>query len=77
MLRGKFRRFCHDHYFEVRKSGTAMTDKMEFEAPFGLLGRLAEVFVLGQHMKDLLMRRNRHIKQVAEATEEWKKYLPS
>src|SRR5437899_1264752 len=32
MVRGRFRRFCHDHYFELHDSRTLMRDEMEFEA---------------------------------------------
>jgi ligand-binding SRPBCC domain-containing protein len=39
MQRGVFKSYCHDHHFEVRKSGTTMLDVVEFEAPLGLLGR--------------------------------------
>lgn len=38
MIRGIFRRFCHDHYFEASESNTLMKDVVEFEAPLGLLG---------------------------------------
>ena len=38
MLRGAFRSFCHDHYFESVSGQTRMKDLMVFEALFGLLG---------------------------------------
>jgi ligand-binding SRPBCC domain-containing protein len=74
MLRGWFRSFCHDHYFATVDGQTVMRDVMQFEAPFGLLGRLVEKFVLTRHMKDLLERRNACIKRVSES-DEWRKYL--
>ena len=74
MVRGRFRTFCHDHFFEVRDGMTAMTDLMEFEAPFGALGLLVEKLVLKKHMVGLLLRRNQHIRHVAES-EEWRRYL--
>jgi ligand-binding SRPBCC domain-containing protein len=74
MVRGMFRRFCHDHYFETRQGKTWMKDVMEFEAPFGLLGKVAEKLLLQRHMRRLLERRNRCIQQTAES-EEWKTYL--
>ena len=49
MVRGMFRSFCHDHYFESRDGGTAMADVLEFEAPCGLVGKLAERAVLENH----------------------------
>jgi ligand-binding SRPBCC domain-containing protein len=74
MVRGMFRRFCHDHYFETRDGKTLMKDVMEFEAPFGLVGRLVESLLLERHMRRLLQRRNRCIQQTAES-EDWKTYV--
>jgi ligand-binding SRPBCC domain-containing protein len=74
MVRGWFRSFCHDHFFEDHDGTTIMSDAMQFEAPFGLLGRLVGKFVLRCHMQDLLERRNACIKRVAES-EGWRKYL--
>jgi len=47
--------------------GTLMIDLFTFRAPLGILGRVAEVLVLTRYMKGLLLRRNRYLKQVAEA----------
>jgi ligand-binding SRPBCC domain-containing protein len=76
MVRGAFRSFRHDHYFEARGSCTLMRDTMEFEAPYGIAGRLVEVLLLDRHMRNLLEKRNRHIRRVAES-EEWKAFLRS
>jgi ligand-binding SRPBCC domain-containing protein len=75
MVRGMFRRFCHDHDFECGGIETVMRDVMEFEAPLGLLGKVAERLWLEPHMRSLLERRNRCIQQTAES-EAWKDYLP-
>jgi ligand-binding SRPBCC domain-containing protein len=74
MVRGRFRSFCHDHFFEVREGLTLMKDVMEFEAPLGVLGLLVERLVLRRHMVGLLMGRNEHIRQVAES-EAWVQYF--
>jgi len=74
MVRGLFKRFCHDHYFERVGERTCMRDAMEFVAPLGVLGVLAERLALENHMRDLLLRRNEAIRRVAES-EEWKKFL--
>jgi ligand-binding SRPBCC domain-containing protein len=74
MVRGMFRRFCHDHYFEARGAETLMKDRMEFEAPFGLFGKVVEKILLGRHMRRLLERRNRCIQETAES-DGWKAYL--
>lgn len=75
MVRGMFQRFSHDHYFETKNDLTVMSDVMEFQAPFGFVGRLAEKMALREHLRSLLEKRNYCIKRVAES-DEWKKYLP-
>jgi ligand-binding SRPBCC domain-containing protein len=74
MLQGAFHRYTHDHYFETRTSGTVMTDVMEFTAPFGLLGKLAEALVVERHLRAFLEQRNDSVKKVAESAQ-WKSYL--
>jgi ligand-binding SRPBCC domain-containing protein len=68
MVRGAFRSFCHDHYFESSPGGTRMWDLMQFEAPCGWLGRIVERVLLEGHMRSLLQRRNQYIKQIAESS---------
>jgi ligand-binding SRPBCC domain-containing protein len=74
MMRGAFRSFCHDHFFEISDGLTLMKDVMQFEASFGILGSLVEKLVLKRHMIELLLRRNLHIQRVAES-DEWRRYL--
>ncbi|MGA8430768.1 MAG: SRPBCC family protein [Candidatus Sulfotelmatobacter sp.] len=74
MLRGAFKSFCHDHYFENISGETRMKDSMQFEAPWASLGHLFEG-VLDRHMRTLLHRRNECIKRVAES-QEWQNFLP-
>jgi ligand-binding SRPBCC domain-containing protein len=74
MVRGMFRYFCHNHYFETSEGKTLMKDVMEFEAPLGLLGKAVERLILERHMRRLLERRNRCI-QITADIESWKDYL--
>jgi ligand-binding SRPBCC domain-containing protein len=74
MERGRFKSFCHDHFFKEGAGGTLMRDEMVFEAPFRFAGRIAEILLLESHMRDLLERRNKAIKRSAES-EEWRRYL--
>jgi ligand-binding SRPBCC domain-containing protein len=77
MLRGAFESMRHEHIFRSLSEGrTEMKDVLYFSAPLGLLGRMAEVFVLRRYMQKLLHERNVVLKQVAES-DEWRKYLPS
>lgn len=58
-LRGPFRRFRHEHLFAATGDGaTLMTDVLDFRAPFGLLGRLAEWLVLDRYLEKLIRQRN-------------------
>ena len=44
-----------------------MLDRIDYEAPFGLLGRAADRLLLNRYLTDLIARRNDFIKQSAEA----------
>lgn len=76
MQRGAFAHFRHDHDFIERAGGTDMTDTLDFAAPLGVLGRLAEWALLARYLADFLAERNALIKRVAES-EEWRSLLPS
>jgi ligand-binding SRPBCC domain-containing protein len=67
MVQGIFQEMTHLHEFVPQLPGTLMIDLFTFRAPLGILGRVAEVLVLTHYMKGLLLRRNRYLKQVAEA----------
>ena len=67
MIKGIFQKIIHQHEFIPQPPGTLMIDLFAFRAPLGILGRLAEVLFLTSYMKKLLLRRNRYLKQVAEA----------
>ncbi|MCO1338855.1 cyclase [Kocuria polaris] len=60
-VRGPFRRFRHLHEFIEGPDGTVMVDRIEFEAPFGPLGRVAEKLVLARYLEKLIAKRNRHL----------------
>jgi ligand-binding SRPBCC domain-containing protein len=62
-IRGPFHSFRHEHLFESVGGGTRMTDIVEFEAPGGWLGRLAERPVLGPYVHNLIDQRNAYLKQ--------------
>ena len=66
MVSGAFRSFKHAHRFRHVNGQTVMTDVFSFEAPFGLMGRLANFLFLKRYMARLLQIRNRVIRQAAE-----------
>jgi ligand-binding SRPBCC domain-containing protein len=64
--KGPFRSFRHEHLFEPVEHGTRLLDHVEFEAPLGVLGRLAERLVLGRYLRHLIDVRNTFL--ITEAT---------
>ncbi|RYD69876.1 MAG: cell division protein [Sphingobacteriales bacterium] len=74
MIKGDFKSFYHEHFFEPNENGTLMTDKIKMEAPLGLLGKLVNHLFLKNYIQKFLSRRNQVIKQYAESGE-WKKIL--
>jgi len=66
MVKGPFKILHHQHQFKIIDSQTEMTDIFEFQAPFGLLGRLVEKIFLKNYMLKLIEKRNKVIKFQAE-----------
>ena len=51
-----------------------MIDLLDFETPYGFVGRLLNRFYLVKYLENLLTKRNAVIKEYAE-TEKWKAIL--
>ncbi len=66
-IRGPFSRWRHEHRFEEVGGETLMTDRIEYDAPLGALGRLAERLILDRYMRRLIERRNLWLKQALES----------
>ncbi|MCO5297244.1 MAG: SRPBCC family protein [Fimbriimonadaceae bacterium] len=66
MVKGQFRTFTHDHLFETDGEGTRMIDRVNYEAPLGVLGRIVEALVLNRYLERLLRQRGEAIRQEAE-----------
>ena len=66
MLKGRFKSFRHQHLFKKEGQNTIMTDILEFESPFGIIGQLFNYFFLKNYMKNFLLERNKMIKNTAE-----------
>ncbi|NUT53647.1 MAG: SRPBCC family protein [Saccharothrix sp.] len=66
-VRGPFRRWRHEHHFEPDGDrGTVMRDVVDFAAPLGPLGSLAELVALDRYLPRLIAVRNEHVKAIAE-----------
>jgi len=66
MSEGTFKSFKYQHIFKTNANKTIMIDILEFESPFGIIGKLFNKFFLKNYMKNFLLERNRLIKMTAE-----------
>ncbi len=64
----------HEHRFEEKNGETEMSDRFEFQAPLGILGRIAETLFLSNYMKSFLKKRNEELKEMAES-DLWRNYI--
>ncbi|MHA4810183.1 SRPBCC family protein [Flavitalea flava] len=71
MVSGDFKRFKHEHHFKSIENGTLIIDLLEFEAPYGSLGKVVNQLFLTNYLKKLLEQRNQMIKEYAES-EKWR-----
>ena len=74
MIRGDFKNFHHEHHFKTAQNGTIVIDMINFESPYGFLGKIANRFFLKTYIEKLLIKRNAVIKDYAE-TQKWKAIL--
>ena len=66
MEEGKFKSFRHKHFFEEIKGNTTMIDELQYETPFGVFGKLFDLFFLKKHLTVFLLERNKVLKTVSE-----------
>ncbi|CAG5081095.1 SRPBCC family protein [Parvicella tangerina] len=69
MTEGYFKYYRHDHYFTFKNEQCEMMDLINYEAPFGFLGKLFDAVLLNTHLTHLITQRNKVIKRKAENNE--------
>ncbi|MBC8046714.1 MAG: SRPBCC family protein [Fimbriimonadaceae bacterium] len=74
MVAGVFKSLRHQHIFESKNDHTIITDKFEFESPFGIFGKIFNHIFLTSYLKGFITDRNKIIKEYAE-TDKWKTIL--
>jgi ligand-binding SRPBCC domain-containing protein len=74
MIKGDFKSFRHEHHFKSADNGTIMIDKLTFESPFGIIGKLVDKIYLKNYLQKIVEKRNAVIKDYAE-TGKWKAIL--
>lgn len=66
MERGKFKSFKHEHFFVDENGFTIMKDKLQYETPFGIFGKLFDILFLEKHLTNFLLERNKVLKAISE-----------
>lgn len=67
MLTGNFKAFRHIHEFVLQNdSQTSLKDTFEWISPFGIFGRIVDEVFLKKRLREIVVRRNRRLKQIAE-----------
>lgn len=74
MIKGDFKSFRHEHHFKAAANGTIMIDLVDFETPYGKIGKIADALFLRSYLEHFLIKRNKVIKEYAE-TQKWKAIL--
>jgi ligand-binding SRPBCC domain-containing protein len=67
--RGPFKSFRHEHRFEDAPGGTRMTDTIDYEPPFGVLGRIADRVAIGRILRDMLEFRHERTRELLGAAD--------
>lgn len=65
-VKGPFSTWTHRHKFVAFQDGTLMTDQIEYEAPAGPLGALADKLWLGEHLDRFFNHRQAEAKRILE-----------
>ncbi len=66
MVEGAFKWLRHVHEFKAGRDATLMRDILEWEAPFGIAGRLADLVFLRRHMRWFVATKQTALKRIAE-----------
>jgi ligand-binding SRPBCC domain-containing protein len=74
MVRGRFKRYQHDHHLTEIGGWTLLVDKLRFSLTMGPVGKQVARHVMVPYISKLLRRRMLVLKRVAES-EEWRRYL--
>jgi ligand-binding SRPBCC domain-containing protein len=65
--RGPYRRWVHSHAFTPQAGGVCMDDRVEYELPFGPLGRLVHALVVRRQLEEIFDYRRRTIEELFPA----------
>ena len=74
MQKGDFKSLKHEHHFKKIDNGTIMIDILNFESPYGIIGKWFNKIYLKNILQKFIVQRNIVIKDYAE-TGKWKALL--
>lgn len=66
MEEGKFKSFKHEHFFSEENGITTMVDKLQYQTPYGIFGKVFDLIILQRHLTNFLLNRNKVLKELAE-----------
>jgi ligand-binding SRPBCC domain-containing protein len=66
MVEGKFKSFKHEHSFIDGNGFVMMIDKIQYQTPYGIFGKLFDVLLLKKHLTNFISDRNKVLKELAE-----------
>jgi ligand-binding SRPBCC domain-containing protein len=66
MEEGSFKTFKHEHFFEEQNGVTTMTDKLCYQTPFWIFGKVFDYLFLKRHLTNFILERNRVLKDLSE-----------
>lgn len=58
---GPYKSWIHTHKLEATKNGCIMTDYIEYEVPFGILGKLLHPFIIKPQLNEIFEHRRKNI----------------
>ncbi len=64
MLKGPYRRWYHRHFFRETPDGVEMIDRVEYELPLGVLGRVAHVALIRRQLEAIFDYRRASVEQL-------------
>lgn len=71
MEEGCFKSFKHQHFFDEKNGVTIMIDKLQYETPFGSLGKIFDFLFLKKHLIHFISSRNKVLKTISENQNEF------
>ena len=63
-LRGPYKRWHHEHRFAEKDGGTLISDCVEYELPFGILGQIAHAVMVRRDVESIFEFRQKRLEEL-------------